>query len=503
MYAAHFGLREPPFNNTPDPRYFYATPDHEEALASLVYAVSELKGYVLLTGEVGTGKTLVSRMMLRHFGNRVSSAVVNNTSLGADDLLAAVCAEFDLAPSASATRFELFRALQNHLLAEFAANRPVVLVLDEGQNLPDQAFEQLRMIGNLEADDAKLLQMVIVGQVELRDRFAAPAMRQLRQRIFRSFHLTALSPELCAGYIRHRLSVARLGTSIKPQQHGTADVPLVFDQDAIELIYQYSQGLPRLINTLCDNAMLTAYAADRHHVDGDMARTVAAQTLGDDSIPAGTTRAASHRLSNPPGPEPQRSHPDPEPVRQAILAGLEPRLAQLEARTAELSHRVRHLGQAAAAPRPTPNPGDSDLNNVETRLGGLIDRASTVLAGEQTVPGPPAPESRRNRPARTGTDNAPPGDRSPHRLQDLAVRGRSSLDALRSLCRRADLSRTVDSTLDGGTCTATRHPHPPPSSGAPTPATGSTSQHPLSPTAELARDMDRLADVAAESIHAR
>jgi general secretion pathway protein A len=272
MYAAHFGLREPPFNNTPDPRFFLTTSDHEEALACLVYAVQEMKGYVLLTGEVGAGKTLLVRMMLRRFGDQIASSVINNTCLDADDLLAAVCSEFALSAAQGASRFDRLAALQDYLLAQYAANIPVVLVLDEAQNLSDDAFEQIRMIGNLEADDAKLLQIVIVGQPELRQRFRAHCLRQLSQRLFRSFHLSALSAEETARYVRHRLAVAAAGTDARsePQQD-------LFDPDALDVIHAFSGGLPRVINTACDNALLSAYAADLTTIDGPFMRGVVAQ----------------------------------------------------------------------------------------------------------------------------------------------------------------------------------------------------------------------------------
>jgi len=269
MYTNHFGLREPPFNNTPDPRFFYATAEHEEALATLIYAVGELKGYVLLTGEVGTGKTLITRMLLRHFGNRITSAVIHNTCLDADDLLAAICSEFDLEVSPGATRFDRVRVLQDYLLSEFAANRPVVLVLDEAQNLSLEAFEQLRMIGNLEADDTKLLQVIIAGQPELRQRFEADNLRQLRQRIFRGFHLPALSREQCERYIRHRLAVAGGLQAVGAEtEDAPKDTVGPFSAEAIDRVFAYSQGLPRLVNTACDNAMLSAYAADRDSIEG-------------------------------------------------------------------------------------------------------------------------------------------------------------------------------------------------------------------------------------------
>ncbi len=269
MYAEFFGLRELPFNNTPDPRFFYSTPDHEEALASLVYATQERKGFVLLSGEVGTGKTLVSRMMLRNFGSRIAFANINHVVNGASDLLESVCVEFELPVEPRSSHTKIVRVLHDFLLAKFAQDVPVVLLLDEAQNLPTEAFEQLRTIGNLEADDAKLLQIVIVGQPELQQRFQSQELRQLRQRIFRSFHLSQLSLQHTAGYIEHRLSVV-----------GAPD-STIFDRGAVEPIYNHSRGLPREINTICDNAMLSAYAANSKTISASFLKTVIEQmTLG-------------------------------------------------------------------------------------------------------------------------------------------------------------------------------------------------------------------------------
>ncbi len=267
MYAHFFGLRELPFNNTPDPRFFYPTPDHDEALASLIYAVQERKGCVLLTGEVGAGKTLVARMMLRRFGPQLAYAAVNHGVHSAIDLMHSVCAEFELSFEQDMSPAQLVHILQDFLMERFARDIPVALVLDEAQSLPLDAFEQLRMIGNLEADDAKLLQVVIVGQPELQRRFATREFCQLKQRIFRSFHLPAMERKATEGYIKHRLSIAG-PPSGDP-----------FDESAIDTIYKFSQGLPRIINTLCDNAMLSAYSADRREMDGSFLESVIRQMM--------------------------------------------------------------------------------------------------------------------------------------------------------------------------------------------------------------------------------
>lgn len=270
MYGDFFKFRELPFNNTPDPRFFYSTPDYEEALATLVYATRERKGFALLTGEVGTGKTLLTRMMLRQFRTRVSFATINHAVANPQDLMESICTEFELSYPAGATQTQLVRRLHDFLLTQFAQNLPVVLILDEAQNLPTEAFEQLRMIGNLEADDAKLLQIVIVGQPELRYRFRSPQMRQLSQRLFRSFHLPALDCSHAEKYIQHRLSVV-----------SDDDAESIFAPDALAVIYQASKGLPRLINTICDNALLSAYSADRKTIDGPFVESVLRQLMLD------------------------------------------------------------------------------------------------------------------------------------------------------------------------------------------------------------------------------
>lgn len=304
MYASFFGLRELPFNNSPDPRFFFSTPDHEEALASLIYAVTEQKGFVLLTGEVGSGKTLVTRLMLKHFGDAIAFASITNTHVTAGELLHNICAEFDIEVDPSESNPDVTRKLQDFLVTSFARNKPVVLMLDEAQALSREAFEQVRMIGNLEADDAKLLQIVIVGQPELRERFEANDMRQLRQRIFRSFHLPALNREQTRGYIHHRLGVA-----------GAQQINDIFDDDAIDAIHKYSQGLPRLINTVCDNAMLSAYASDQPTICGADVRNVIEQMM---SIAQGGPKFASPRVA-PALDSPSTYPPNPMQPQSAAM----------------------------------------------------------------------------------------------------------------------------------------------------------------------------------------
>lgn len=285
MYCSHFGLHRHPFNNTPDPSFYYSTPDHEEALATLEYATLNRKGFVLVTGEVGAGKTLIGRMFLRQIDRQASTAVITHTLLNGRQLLAAICGEFELPVSPDATNLQLAERLQSYLLDQFARDRFVVVLLDEAQNLPDEGFETLRMLGNLEADDAKLLQVCILGQPELRDRFKFPAMRQLDQRLFQRFHLAALTERQTIEYIQRRLSVAG-----SPRSD-------VLTTEALQSVYAGSQGIPRLINRICDNALLAAYAQGLDTVDNKIIR----QVLEQDGLDQ-TCHAENPSAAEPPSP---------------------------------------------------------------------------------------------------------------------------------------------------------------------------------------------------------
>lgn len=396
MYAEFFGLRELPFNNTPDPRFFYSTPDHEEALASLTYTVQECKGFVLLTGEVGTGKTLISRLMLRQFGSRIAFAHINHAVPCAADLLEAICAELEINVEPGSTIAKVIRRLHDFLLARFAQDVPVVLVLDEAQNLPDEAFELIRTIGNLEADDAKLLQIVIVGQPELQERFASPQLRQLRQRVFRSFHLSALNRSSTAAYIRFRMEVAGGGKLN------------VFDNDAVDRIFEYSQGLPRLINTLCDNALLSAYSADRKVIDGRFLQGVV------DQLTMNAKNSSHVRIANPPTSSPVAtskspvvpSMPNANAVGRETFEKLSRIVDDLENRVAETSIATGKM-----------NPALSVRRELELSVRNAHETAQRMLL-EAT---------QRDRQSQMATEQ----------LSEVLAHVRISFDGVRTLCSEA------------------------------------------------------------------
>lgn len=255
LYARHFGLARTPFSIAPDPRYLYMSKRHREALAHLLYGLQGGGGFVLLTGEVGAGKTTVCRCMLEQVPPHCAAAYVFNPRLTVEELLETICDEFRIPRAdAGATLKAHVDALNRYLLESHAAGRNNVLVIDEAQNLSPAVLEQLRLLTNLETNERKLLQIVLVGQPELRAMLAAPGMEQLAQRVVARYHLDALSSSEVARYIRHRLRVAGL--------RGSAP----FDADALRRVARHSRGVARRINLLCDRALLGAYAEGRSSV---------------------------------------------------------------------------------------------------------------------------------------------------------------------------------------------------------------------------------------------
>jgi len=260
MYKEFFGLRANPFNVNPDPRYLFLTRHTEEALACLTYGIQSRKGFVLLTGEVGTGKTtLINKLMEWLRLQQVATAFIFNSRMDVPQLLDFMMADFGI-PCDTKSKSQILQRLYNWLLDRYRAGETAVLVIDEAQNLSDEVLEEIRMLTNLETFTEKLLQIVLVGQPELRDKLSKPSLRQLAQRITVRFHLRPMSAVETEGYIRHRLSVAG------------GDNVLKFDPDAMREVYQYSDGTPRLINAVSDKALLAGYVYQKSTIDQGLVR---------------------------------------------------------------------------------------------------------------------------------------------------------------------------------------------------------------------------------------
>lgn len=267
MYTQFFGLNEKPFSISPDPRYLYMSRRHADALAHLIYGVSESGGFIQLTGEVGTGKTTLIRSLLEQLPERTEIALILNPQLSAPEFLQAICAELGIDVDAAATPKEAIDRLNAYLLDAHADGRRVVLIVDEAQTLSAELLEQVRLLTNLETTERKLLQIILIGQPELRDLLDKPEMRQVAQRVTGRYHLEPLSRHEATRYIRHRMQVA--GTQAE-----------VFTDAAIRQIYRSSGGIPRLINVVADRVLLAAYTRERHRVDAKLVREAAAEIFG-------------------------------------------------------------------------------------------------------------------------------------------------------------------------------------------------------------------------------
>jgi general secretion pathway protein A len=269
MYLKFFGLNEKPFAITPDPRYLYLSERHAEALAHLLYGINEAGGFVQLTGEVGTGKTTIVRSLLAQAPKDAEIALILNPRMTAPEFLLTICEELGLdVPAASrASLKDLVDVLSGYLLRAHAEGRRVVLVVDEAQNLSFEVLEQVRLLTNLETNTQKLLQIILIGQPELRELLARNELRQLAQRITGRYHLDPLSREETTAYVRHRLRVAGATSEL-------------FSPWALREVYRLSRGVPRIINVICDRALLGAYSLDRHRVSGALVRRAAAEVFG-------------------------------------------------------------------------------------------------------------------------------------------------------------------------------------------------------------------------------
>ena len=264
LYQTHFGLSEPPFNITPDPSFLYLSKSHREGLAQLSYGVKARKGFIVLTGEVGTGKTTLIHALLNDLNGSAQTALIFSTIVSPADLLRSVCEEFGVVePKRSLGEIhDYLVSLNEFLLENYRKGGNCALIIDEAQNLSAEVLESIRLLSNFETSKDKLLQILLVGQPELAVRLNSAALRQLKQRVMLRHHLRALSLEECCEYVSNRLTIAGGNRAL-------------FTSNALESIYSYSGGIPRVMNVLCDNALLTGYALGKKEIDSGVIREVA------------------------------------------------------------------------------------------------------------------------------------------------------------------------------------------------------------------------------------
>jgi general secretion pathway protein A len=256
MYAAYFGLKENPFSLSPEPRYLFLSEQHRDALNCMIYGIKEKKGFVLISGDIGTGKTTICRSLINLLDDSVETALIFNTAISDLDLLETVIGEYGIAIiSGSKTKKNYIDVLNDFLLRNFAAGKTAVLVIDEAQNLSHGVLEQIRMLSNLETETEKLIQIILIGQPELSNTLMLPALRQLNERITVRYDLKPLSSPEVREYIQHRLMVAQGPGSLQ------------FTKGAFNLIYTFTEGIPRRINALCDRALLIAYTKNISKID--------------------------------------------------------------------------------------------------------------------------------------------------------------------------------------------------------------------------------------------
>jgi general secretion pathway protein A len=257
MYLQFYGLREAPFNPTPDPKFLFQSTRHREALAQLMYGVAERKGFVVLTGEIGTGKTTLLRALLARLDRDTHVAYIHNTALGIEGLLEYMLHDWGV-KSAGTTHTQRVLELSEFLIDQHRQGLSPVLIVDEAQNLSIDTLEAVRQLSNFETANQKLMQILLVGQPELRTKLNSQALRQLKQRIGLRFYIGPLAPDETRQYIRHRLRIAGASNSS------------IFADAAIERITEYSQGIPRVINIVCDHCLLSGFADDKRRVDASM-----------------------------------------------------------------------------------------------------------------------------------------------------------------------------------------------------------------------------------------
>ena len=259
MYTEYYGLKENPFNVTSDPEYLYMSKHHKEAYSHLIYGIKERKGFIEITGEIGTGKTTLCRALLKEISGNIKTALILNPTLSEFQLLQSILEDLGLQVKVR-NKFSLLKTLNDFLIKELAHGNNVVLIIDEAQNLRGKLLEHIRLLSNLETDKEKLIQIILVGQPQLKKRLDCDDLVQLRQRIAIRYHILPLDKDEVKDYIYHRLKIAGCKKDV------------FFTDSAINQLYSYTLGTPRLINVVCDKVLLTGFVQDTVHFDVDIVK---------------------------------------------------------------------------------------------------------------------------------------------------------------------------------------------------------------------------------------
>lgn len=279
MYEQFYNFTEKPFNLTPDSKYFFPSKEHEEALNSLIYTVNERKGFAVITGEIGAGKTIICRTLLNKLDTNTKTAIITNTYLTGKQLIQLALEDFGIQTKAK-NKVKLMKELNDFLIRQLSLGCNVVLIIDEAQNLRPSVLEEVRMLSNLETEKEKLIQILLLGQPELRDQLNLQELAQLKQRINICYHIYPLTEEETAGYINHRLKVAAQPEESASQPSEPLLPSVHFTDSALRAIYAHSQGIPRLINMICDHCLLAGYVQGAHEITDTLVKDALTEFAG-------------------------------------------------------------------------------------------------------------------------------------------------------------------------------------------------------------------------------
>jgi putative secretion ATPase (PEP-CTERM system associated) len=362
MYEKYFSFKYKPFELIPNPDFLFLSKTHKKAATYLDYGIKEKIGFVLLTGEIGSGKTTIVRNLIKNLNGSIRLSRINNTKVSSEELISMINEDFGL-PVEGKNKIRMLSELNEFLIEQYSGKSQSILLIDEAQNLSSDLLEEIRLLSNLETDRTKLLQIILVGQPELKKTLMLPELMQLRQRININYHLTPLAIEEIPEYIMHRITVAGNPDSFNIQE------------DMINYIYQFSRGIPRLINIVCDFALLTAYTEEKKGVDSDIVHEVLQDLESRDYLDDSQSDKASM---------PAWDNKNYDLVKAAgdmalRIIELEEKLKVSQGEFAAIVEKVKKLEEQVAEISETSD--DSKINALQERISGL-ERVLSIISEE-------------------------------------------------------------------------------------------------------------------------